>query len=339
MKLRTFKEMKKEKKEKLITFLLFSFVIFLFFWNVNLFKRNGNILATENYQKAEVASIKADNYLLKELKEKREEKKIISNLKKVKLKARSAIAVYFSPDGEEKILLAKDQFSRLPIASLTKLMTSLVVFDLKSVYHPSKIIKISKEAVDQDGDSKWGGLKIGEEMTVNALLHMALIESNNDAAFALTEPLGEESFVDLMNLYAKKIGLKNTHFYNPNGLEPDDPQSPLINNSTVIDLAEFAEYIFNNYPQIFDITRKQSYPVLRPNGEIHHFIPENTNKLLKEFSEVIIGGKTGWSPRANGCLLIVLKDKKRNGHFINVVLGSSDRFGDMRKIIKAEINN
>ncbi|HHE76437.1 MAG TPA: D-alanyl-D-alanine carboxypeptidase, partial [Candidatus Parcubacteria bacterium] len=220
-----------------------------------------------------------------------------------------------------------------PIASVTKLMTSLVVFDLKETYNLNQIIKISKEAVSQEGDSRWGGLKVGENLSVKNLLYMALIESNNDAAFALTEPVGEKAFVDLMNLNARKIGLKNTRFFNPTGLEPDDLSDP-INYSSAYDLARLAEYILNNYPKIFEITENESISILKPDGSLHHFIPENTNRLL-EVVPGVIGGKTGWAPRASGCLVLVIKNPKKDGCFINVVLGSRDRFGDMKKIIEA----
>ena len=161
------------------------------------------------------------------------------------------------------------------------------------------------------------------------------MESSNDAAYALTEPIGEEGFVDLMNLYAKDLGLKSTSFVNPTGLDPDDPLKP-TNLSTAEDLVDLTKYILENYPQIFKITNMISYNVLTPEKTSHHFIEKNTNRLLTEFFQ-IVGGKTGWTPKAQGCLLIVLKNPKSEGYFINVVLGSKDRFADMRKIIK-EVN-
>ena len=75
-----------------------------------------------------------------------------------------------------------------------------------------------------------------------------------------------------------------------------------------------------------------------PNGLIHHFIPENTNKLLGESANwrtKIIGGKTGWSFSAGGCLLLVMDNPKNNSYFINIVLGAKDRFGEMQKLVDA----
>ncbi len=270
-------------------------------------------------------------FLDRQLKDLKRKKLRAENFENLKINVMTVISAEIDNKGNEEVLFEQNSEKPLPIASITKLMTALVIFDLKESYDFSQIITISKEAVEQEGDSRWGSLKEGEELSVENLLYMMLIESNNDAAFALTEPIGEEGFVGLMNINAENLGLDDTRFFNPAGLEPDDPTEP-INYSTARDLVKLAKYILEKYPQIFEITNNQSYSVLRPNGALHHFIPENTNKLLGEFPE-IVGGKTGWAPAASGCLLIVMKDPKKNGYFINVVLGANDRFGEMQKII------
>jgi len=171
-------------------------------------------------------------------------------------------------------------------------------------------------------------------LSVKNLLHIALIESSNDAAFALTEPIGKQGFVELMNLYSKKIELENTYFVNPTGLEPDKPEEPK-NVSTVRDIVKLTKYILINYPQIFEITTNQSYQVLNLDNTFHHFIPQNTNELLREIPE-IIGGKTGWGIEAGGCLLLVLDNPEEEGsYFISIVLGAKDRFAETRKLINA----
>ncbi len=272
-------------------------------------------------------------FLDKQLKNLKQKKLRAENFKNLKINARAAISAEIDNKGNEEILFEQNSEKFLPIASISKLMTALVVFDLKQTYNFSQIITISKEAVEQEGNSKWGSLKEGEKMSVENLLYMMLIESDNDAAFALTEPIGEEGFVGLMNINAENLGLDSTRFFNPTGLEPDDPTKS-INYSTARDLVKLAKYILERYPQIFEVTDNQSYSVLRPNGAFHHFIPENTNKLLEKVPE-IIGGKTGWAPAASGCLLIIMKEPKRDGYFVNVVLGTNDRFGEMQKIIDA----
>lgn len=305
--------------------LLYSFLISLVFWlgadklakNLEDFFYWQNLSGNKSY------------LLTAELNQKLLETKLLEAKNKIEpeIKAESAISVEINNKGEEKILFEKNSGQPLPIASLTKLMTALVIFDFDETYKPDQLITISKEAVMQEGSSKYGDLMVGEKLSVEILLHIMLIESSNDAAFALAQPLGENGFVDIMNLYAEDIGLKNTHFANPTGLEPD-------NLSTVKDLTKLTKYILENYPGIFSITDLQSYEALRPDKTLHHFIPQNTNELLAEFPE-IIGGKTGYSPQAKGCLLLILANPKNSSYFINVILGSDDRFGEMKKLVEA----
>ncbi len=152
------------------------------------------------------------------------------------------------------------------------------------------------------------------------LLYPLLIESNNDAAIILAGIIGEEAFVDLMNLEAKNLGLNNTYFANPTGLDPDFIADP-INYSTVRDLAKFARYLTTEKPLIWDIST----------------IPEfgnatNTNELLGKISG-IIGGKTGETPRAGECFLLVVGAPKNKGYVINVILNSKNHFEEMEKLI------
>lgn len=256
-----------------------------------------------------------------------EEVKIVADNLEEDTKA--AILVKVDREGKEKIIFEKNSQKILPIASLTKLMTALVVFDLDETYDISQIIKISKEAANQEGAAEYEGLKEGEEFSVETLLNIMLIESSNDAAYAITELIGQEAFIDLMNLQAEKLGLRNTHFFNSTGLDLDGRQ--IRNVSTGRDLVELSKYIFKKYPQVFEITRKNSYRVLNPDGSLRHFISKNTNELLEEFPQ-IIGGKTGLTLSSGGCLLLVLEGSE-GSYFITAVLGSRDRFEETKKLI------
>jgi D-alanyl-D-alanine carboxypeptidase len=240
-----------------------------------------------------------------------------------------------SIDNRGEILFEKNFQDILPIASLTKLMTALVVFDLDETYDFTQLIKISNEAVEQEGTSRYGELKQGDIFSLETLIHIMLIESSNDAAYAIGEVIGQEGFVELMNIYAKDIGLDNTHFINLSGLESDDLQ---MNLSTSQDLVKLSRYILKEYPEIFEITTNISYEVLNSDNSLHYFIPQNTNELLREYPE-IIGGKTGWSPKAGGCLLLVLKNPPKDSYNINIVLGANDRFEEMRKLIQLTKEN
>ena len=309
--------------------LLISLVLSLpFWWGINVLAEN---LQNSWFEEELSRSLRISKKYTKELKL---EKELQQRFKDLEINAKAAILVKVNENGDEKILFEKNSQKTLAIASLTKLMTALVVFDLDEVYTESQPIKITEKAVEQEGQSKYGELKIGESLSVKNLIYIALIESSNDAAFALTELIGKQGFVELMNLYSKKIGLEDTYFVNSTGLEPDSPEE-LKNVSTPRDIVKLAKYILEDYPQIFEITANQSYQVLNLDNTLHHFIPQNTNELLREIPE-IIGGKTGWGIEAGGCLLLVLDNQEEEGsYFISIVLGAKDRFAEMRKLINA----
>ncbi len=309
--------------------LLISLILSLpFWWGMNVLSENLNDVWLG---KELNRSLRISDRQIGELKL---EKQVRQRFKNLKIDAKAAILVEVGENNNERILFEKNSQKPLAIASLTKLMTALVIFDLDETYAPSKLIKITKQAVEQEGRSKYKDLTIGGSLSVKNLLYITLIESSNDAAFALTEPIGKQGFVELMNVYAKEIGLENTYFVNPTGLEPDNLDEEK-NASTVRDIVKLTKYILKKYPKIFKITTKQSYEVLKPDGTLHHFIPKSTNELLGEIPE-IIGGKTGWSPEASGCLLLVLDNpEEEESYFISIVLGTKDRFAETRKLINA----
>jgi len=326
-------------RDKKLKILLISFVFSLpFWWGMNILAGNlEDFLFWQEMAKSPEVFTAQVKIPEKEIKTPKITKILANDLK---IGAKAAISVEIDNKGNEKVLFEKESQRPLPIASLTKLMTALVVFDLDESYNLSQLISITKEAVEQE--EKYGELKEGEELSVENLLYIMLIESSNDAAYAITEPVSQEGFVQLMNFYAEDLGLENTKFINSTGLEPDDSQEPSPhlrqgeagkNFSSAQDLVKLSKYIFKKYPQIFEITTNNSYEVLSPDGSLHHFIPENTNELLTEFPN-IIGGKTGWSPLAGGCLLLVLENPEKKSYVINVILGAGDRFEEMRKLIK-----
>lgn len=323
-----------KKKSKI---LLISLILSLpFWWGMNILAKDVEDFWFQQkiVKNPEILTAAVSQKILeRKIKELELEKLQEERLENLEIEARAAISVEVDSKDKERILFEKNSQKPLAVASLTKLMTALIVFDLDETYSSSQIITITKEAVEQEGSSKYGDLEVGENLSVEALLYTMLIESSNDAAFALSQLIGQEGFVDLMNLYAKNLGLEKTYFVNPNGLEPDNLQEPK-NLSTARDLVKLSKFILKNYPQIFEITANQSYEVLKPDDSLHHFIPENTNKLLGEIPE-IIGGKTGWGIEAGGCLLLVLDNPNSNKYYINIVLGAKDRFAEMRKLIDA----
>jgi D-alanyl-D-alanine carboxypeptidase len=272
-----------------------------------------------------------EKIIQQELDDLKSERELREDFKDIDINAKAAISVKVDNQGNKKILFEKNSQERLAIASLVKLMTAFIVFDLDETYNLFDLISITKESVNQEGSSKYRDLRRGEKLSVENLLYIMLLESSNDAAFALTDPIGAKTFVKMMNIYAQDMGLENTYFINPTGLEPDDPNETK-NYSTTRDLVGFAEYAFRKQPRLFEFTTNQKQTIVNEDGSVHHVILENTNKLLEEMPE-IIGGKTGWTPSAGGCLLIILDDPESNDYYINIVLGAKDRFAEMRKII------
>lgn len=313
---------------------LFSFVLSMpFWWGVNSMAQElEGVLLWDRILPETPNILTAD--LLGAVRQKRDEKEkemVRLASKELDIKAKSAISIEFRENGGKKIIFAKNPAEPLPIASLSKLMTALVVSDLQETYNHREKIGISGKAVAQEGNSRYRDLKEGEKISVENLLNIMLIESSNDAAFALADFIGEEGFVELMNIYAKTIGLSKTEFANPTGLESKDLGAPK-NVSTAEEMAELSLHILKKYPAIFEMTTRDSFAVFEEDAGLLYFIPENTNLLLKEFP-AIKGGKTGWEMGARGCLILVFDGKEPGSRIINVILGSEDRFGEMRRLV------
>jgi len=218
----------------------------------------------------------------------------------------------------DKVLFKKNSDEKLPIASLTKLMAAVVVLEN---YDLAAITIVSKEAVDQLGQQ--GMLSYGEMMSIKDLLYIALIESSNDAAFALAEQIGVSEFVQKMNQKASELGFSNTSFADPSGLSSQ-------NYSNSRELAFLAEYISVNHPEIWEILSLNNYRLLNYSGKLHHILI-NTNLLLGLNS--VKSGKTGNTSEAKGCLLIIAKTPELGKELIYVILGSEERFSAMEGLI------
>ncbi|HEY4495312.1 MAG TPA: serine hydrolase [Candidatus Paceibacterota bacterium] len=220
-----------------------------------------------------------------------------------------------------RIYYNKNMEERRPVASLTKLMTAIIVLEN---YNLEEIIKVPLAAVQREGSR--GDLKPSEEITVRSLLNMMLIDSSNDAAIALAEK--NPNFVSLMNKKAKEIGLLNTRFSNPDGLDEDN------NYSTAVDIAKIFVYLTSNYPAVLDILKTENMIVYSADGKVAHRL-KNTNALLGAISE-IRAGKTGYTDKAGGSLALLVSSFHfgNENNIITIVLGSPDRFGESEKLIQ-----
>lgn len=220
---------------------------------------------------------------------------------------------------------------KLKIASLTKVMTAIAVLeDLPE----DEVIKISQSAINTEGAS--GHLKVGEQYLKKDLLTIMLLVSSNDAAVAFQEHFKSKGMdmIAIMNKKAKELGLLNTSFQNPVGFDSTE------NYSTARDYANLIKYSLNN-KELWDIlsTKNELINSLDPNADPKRAI--SSNRLMFDDSLWgIIGGKTGYTEGAGGCLMTVFDVKGQNGRenkkLISVVLGASNaqtRFTETENLI------
>jgi D-alanyl-D-alanine carboxypeptidase (penicillin-binding protein 5/6) len=204
------------------------------------------------------------------------------------------------------ILYEKDAYTPVPIASVTKLATALVVLEK---YKPDDVVTVAREATLVPGTKI--GLKTGEQITTLNLLKAILIHSGNDAAYALAYHGGSlDEFVFLMNEKAKTVGLKNTKLADPAGL--DD-----AGFSTAFDLGILVARTFRE-DTVKNIVGTVKETITSTDGTIKHDL-ENSNRLVKEemYFEGIIGGKTGFTPLAGHNLVAAAE---RDGHMLISVI-------------------
>lgn len=234
-------------------------------------------------------------------------------VKNLELEAEAAISLFVDKKNQEKVLFEKNAQKRLPLASLTKLMTALVALEN---YQISETIEISQK----DILTKESKIYPGQKIKIEKLLHFLIVISENSAAQALANKIGFDLFVFLMNEKAKFLNLKNTFFANPTGLDPLK-ENEKINYSSAEDLAKLAKYITLKRPFIWQISTLKKIDS-----------QENTNKLLGKVP-AILGGKTGETKRAGKCFLLVIQAPNREGFIINVILNAKDHFKEMKKMI------
>lgn len=191
------------------------------------------------------------------------------------------------------ILTEENANTPMPVASTTKIMTSIVVFEN---YKMDDIVTISLDAQQQIGS--YTGFEVGEKITVKELLYCLLLKSSNEAAYALAEHMGYANFINKMNEKAVYLGATNTNFKDPAGL--DD-----TGTSTAHDMALIASYAFNN-KEFQDIATTANYKAWSIDKRISHPL-ENSNRLILPnelfYYEPTVAGKTGYTPDAGHCLV------------------------------------
>lgn len=260
---------------------------------------------------------------------------------------------FFVPNAHAALVLDADSGTilhyqngkeRRQIASLTKMMTAVLV--MEKIGDLDEPVTIDEDSVYVDG-TKVGcprsgfcnsqRLKIGERISARNLLKAMLMNSANDAATALGKHVGGsvEEFVGMMNQKAKDMGLSDTNFCTPSGLET--PGNEISCYSSAYDIARIASHALK-YPEIWQIFKLPSNTVVTSvDGNTQHTIL-NTDMILDEMPNML-GGKTGFTPMAGYSLLVATQDESGKHTIINVLLDDPYRWKDIKTMSSWAFNS
>ena len=224
------------------------------------------------------------------------------------------------------IIIGKDENVKSAMASTTKIMTATIVLENTRL---DEEVTVSGKAGGTGGSRL--GLKKGDKITVNDLLYGLMLRSGNDAAVAMAEHVGGsvEKFADMMNQKAKELGLTNTHFVTPHGLDNSE------HYTTAYELAKLTDYALQNEKFANIVGTKTT--TIYINNQARQIT--NTNELLGVLNGVV-GVKTGFTNNAGRCL--VTETKRNNMDIITVVLGADTkkfRTNDSIKLIEYTYSN
>lgn len=233
-----------------------------------------------------------------------------------------------------EIIYAKDVDGKAYPASTTKLITGLLFAE-----HMKRddVLRYTQDALNQPEYSlnkNFKMLTVGDTMTANDVMESLLLFSANDAAYMIADAVSGNvnNFKDLMNSKVKELGLKNTHFVTPNGLHNDD------HYSTAYDLTVIGRAAYEN-PWVQEVMQLKNATVQASNGK--HVNIENRNRYIGQDGN--IGGKTGYTSKAQRCLVSI--NEKNGRKIIGTVLfsqyDSRDEtvFNDMKKLMNYSFSN
>ncbi len=240
-----------------------------------------------------------------------------------------AKAAYVWDIQNQKVLFSKNSNIPMPLASITKVMTSLVALENAS---DTTEVTFKADYLKPEGDS---GFLIGEVWKLKQLIDFTLVSSSNDGAQAMasaTEALQPDkgTFVSLMNTEAHALNLNSMSFKNPTGLDENLADAGAYGSAE--DLAKLYEYILKNHPEIFEATNK---PRITVSSDTTAHTATNTNIVANQIPG-LIGSKTGFTDIAGGNLA-VLVDAGIQHPVAIVVLGSTseNRFSDVQNLTDA----
>ncbi len=239
---------------------------------------------------------------------------------KISVSAHSA--VLYQPE-TGTFLYSKNSSVKMPMASTTKIMTALVALEESSL---TDLVVIDENSVGIEGSSAY--LKEGEKLTMEELLYALLLQSANDAAVAIACHISGDvdAFASLMNSKAYSLGLSNTHFRNPHGLDNEE------HYTTAEDLAKIAAEALKNesFRNITSTYKKTFSTEERSRTYVNH------NKLLRMY-DGCIGVKTGFTKKSGRCLVAAAE---RDGlTFISVTLDAPSDWNDHKKMLDMGFNS
>lgn len=221
-----------------------------------------------------------------------------------------------------------------PMASTTKIMTALIAIQTGDL---NMLVRVQQDAYNEviDNYGSTAGLQVGDELTLRDLLYGLMLPSGDDAAIAIADGIGGtwQHFVTIMNVYADRLQLYQTHYYNPDGLTYFDANGNPIpgHYTTAYDLARLARYAMS-IPFFAQLVSTRQY-VVPATAQNHAYTWASINQLLTSYPGAT-GIKTGFTLEAGGCLVF---SATRNGHhLLGVLLHSIDephRFSDAATLL------
>lgn len=238
----------------------------------------------------------------------------------------------------QKFVYQKNEKDVWPLASLTKLMTTLAASELLP---EESIVMIKSSDVDREEKAE---LQVGERWNLNDLISLTLLSSSNTGSRAIASVAGaflgqgqgrsgEEVFVEYLNRRAFELGLKSTQFYNDSGLDVNEQHSGAYGSAQ--DIAILLDYIVKEKPELLEPTTHSKLKVVSNDNLVHNI--KNTNAAV-DLVPGILGSKTGFTDLAQGNLAVAFSPAME-GPFIAVVLGSTadGRFSDIEKLVSATL--
>lgn len=219
-----------------------------------------------------------------------------------------------------QVIFEKNPKERLPMASLTKIMTAIIALENKR--HDDKYYVPQDAIVGEDSM----GLTPGEVLSLKELLYGLLLNSGNDAAEVLARnfPTGREGFLEAMNDKAQAMGLKDTVFSNPSGLQGDG-----IQHTTAYDLLVMTRYALEHFPDFKEVAATYEHDIPATATHKEYYLTNETN-LLSTYPGVK-GVKTGYTPEAGLCLVTLLEYKDHD--IVGILLSSENRRQEMKDLL------